>query len=218
MPPLAKDDASNSFKGTVKLDSKDDFVFKFILNDHTWAVNQDYSIKTDEFGNENNYVSVDELTVFEEFEQGDRLDQTPEVAEPEQQQQKEQESSEGEDIQQVLTSSSSFAAVSIPSDASNFEQVEPMSKPNPAEVDPDQMETISRPNLSDSNSTLNTPRGTTVSDTPDNTHKLPGGYPVTPTSEASTGPSSANLSATNSPRKATGKKDSLVSRFRGFFK
>lgn len=231
-PPLTKDEGDNCFKGTVKLDHKQDLIFKFIINEDCWSINHNYSVTADEFGNDNNFVAADDLTMFEEFEQSQEpasLQETT-ASEKESMSLPHQELDQaGEDIQQVLTSSSSFAAVSLPSDASNFEQVDPMPKPVTGPDLSEQSDTIPRPNLSDSNSTLNNPKGCTTmaaSDSTDSNYKIPGAYPVTPNSELSGASNSANPStpttSVNSPgassRKPGTKKDGLVSRFKGFFK
>lgn len=226
-PPLVKDDNSNCFKGTIKLNTKQDLEFKFIINGDIWSINEEYLVKSDEFGNHNNFVPEDELRLFEEFEQGQI---SPELEPVEEQAQENPAHEQLDDIQQVLTSSSSFAAVSLPSNASNFEHIEPESMPNhPVSNQISQSESMARPNLSDSVSTLNNPNrsGALNNEVGDLNSKIPGAYPSTPKSESpaasinpSTNPSTnPSLSSPgHSSRKPPGKKDGLVSRFKGFFK
>lgn len=45
----------------IKLDHKEDVVFKFIINDDQWIVNDQFKVTHDEHGNSNNIIYADEL-------------------------------------------------------------------------------------------------------------------------------------------------------------
>ncbi|RCK56638.1 hypothetical protein Cantr_05197 [Candida viswanathii] len=45
----------------IKLDNKQDVVFKFIINDDQWIVNDQFKVTHDEHGNSNNIIYADEL-------------------------------------------------------------------------------------------------------------------------------------------------------------
>lgn len=145
-PPLIKDDKCGKFKGVIKLDRQEKLVFKFIV-DGDWKLNALYKVEHDDGGMENNYVDAHELKIMEQFEQITK-DQD--------------DAKSGDNIHQVLTSSSSFAAVSIPEDegakaVSGAEAgAETESGTNESAAAPGD-----NPNLSDSLSTLNTPQSRT---------------------------------------------------------
>ena len=138
-PPLIKDDKCGMFKGVIKLGRQEKLVFKFIV-DGDWKLNALYKVEHDDSGMENNYIDAHELKIMEQFEQITK-DQD--------------DAKSGDNIHQVLTSSSSFAAVSIPDDEGAKAETETeKTAPAPAPA-PD------NPNLSDSLSTLNTPQSRT---------------------------------------------------------
>ena len=45
----------------IKLESRQDVVFKFIINDDQWIVNDQFKVTHDEHGNSNNIIYADEL-------------------------------------------------------------------------------------------------------------------------------------------------------------
>lgn len=119
-------DALGVFEAVLKLPALDRISFKFVV-DGEWTVSLSYRTTQDEFGNSNNYLDAAELTAVEEF-----------VEEPQPESTSEQEDRAGrpdladEKLTQVLTSDSSYAAVSIPASSgsgfpassdSGFEQV-----------------------------------------------------------------------------------------------
>lgn len=143
---------NDRFYTIIKVSSPQDLVFKFIINGN-WCTSDFYNKHVDEHGNTNNIVSSNELTIFEEFNEEDndeKIKGSDNVGVA--------DSSKGEDvvatpkenvadpknvgIHQVLTNSSSFAAVSVPSN----DDPESISEDIKAE-----------PDLSESTSTLNYP-------------------------------------------------------------
>lgn len=130
---LTKDADSDAFETELRLDSRQKLIFKFVINDTDWVTHEDYKLEHDEQGNPNNVVFAEELVAIEEF-QKDPSPVVPSVQEPvipygvstSKDAEVEPElpatpvklvletRSEGEKLTQVLTSESSYAAVSIP--------------------------------------------------------------------------------------------------------
>lgn len=113
--PLAKEEGV--FKGQIKVDKKQKLVFKFIADGDKWMTSENYKLEVDENGILNNYVDADELTVVEEFEQGDKHDDAVVTNKADLTQDEEVGYEEGEESgyikgpDDVLTASSSFAAI-----------------------------------------------------------------------------------------------------------
>lgn len=53
--------AAKEYLQKIKLENKQDVVFKFIINDDQWIVNDDFKVTHDEHGNSNNIIYADEL-------------------------------------------------------------------------------------------------------------------------------------------------------------
>ncbi|EGV61929.1 hypothetical protein PSN45_000625 [Yamadazyma tenuis] len=207
-PPLAKD--SNGFAGIIKLPAKQKLIFKFVINGTEWKLGPHYKTASDESGIENNFIDEDELSLYEEFEKESTV-------EPESASESTESDSGGKEheIHQVLTGASSFAAVSIPSNSSKFEDLAEADSPPVTPTETPVTGSDPRPttssavtgggtvmNLSDSNSTLNKP----------DELRIPGSYPISPVAKGG--------DVTNTPSNTSGrfKKDGLVSKFRGLFK
>lgn len=135
---FAKDADLGVFETTLKVAERQKLVFKFVVNNSEWVTLPDYKIEYDEHGNPNNYVDAAELVAIEEFQRdvtpvpavvlpvetkaseiskevlpgtdSEPLELTPDVHDDE------------ERLTNVLTSGSSYAAVSIP-ESSDFEDV-----------------------------------------------------------------------------------------------
>lgn len=159
------------FSAIITVAEKQDLVFKFIVNGE-WVLNPEYKVVSDENGLENNQIDADDLVLFEEFEEA-------------------KEKKEGDEIHQVLTGSS-FAALSIPSETSKFED---LADETPPDVGRDDTftSTPTAPSLSDLTSTIQKP---------DYDTRIPGSYPVS--------------SAKDEPQEKS--KGSMMSRLRGLFK
>lgn len=126
---LTRDHFGN-FEADVKLPALDTILFKFVV-DGKWVTSLSYKTAQDEFGNNNNYLDVAELTAVEEF--------VEEPEEPEEQTARDESAGSEpepvvaddvveEKLTQVLTSESSYAAVSIPASSdSAFEHVSDIS-------------------------------------------------------------------------------------------
>lgn len=138
-------------------------MFKFIINGN-WCTSDFYSTHVDEHGNTNNIVKADDLTIFEEFNKDSDSEKIKgsdnvgvadsskggDVVSPESGEEvsgdvvptNKTTTEKNVGIHQVLTNSSSFAAVSVPSN----DDPESISEDVKAE-----------PDLSESTSTLNYP-------------------------------------------------------------
>lgn len=104
-------DADGVYRKQIRCDKREKLVFKFISDGGKWLVSDKYGIERDSSGIENNYVDAVDLRAIEEFEEGAKteLDAIEATAEPL------RDSLLNENhLSQVITSSSSYASVSIP--------------------------------------------------------------------------------------------------------
>lgn len=142
---LTKDVDTSNFEAVLRLHERQKLVFKFVLNGSDWVTDDAYKVEYDEHGNPNNYVDASELIEVHEFTKEETPKaETPEfsplvVASSEQGPVEVPEAattgssaakettlptSDEEKLTNVLTSDSSYAAVSIPgSGSSGFENI-----------------------------------------------------------------------------------------------
>lgn len=142
---LTKDVDTGSFEAVLRLRERQKLVFKFVLNGSEWVTDDAYKVEYDEHGNPNNYVDASELIEVHEFtkEETPKAEtpefsplavassergpvELPEAATTESAAAKETTlpTSDEEKLTNVLTSDSSYAAVSIPgSGSSGFESI-----------------------------------------------------------------------------------------------
>lgn len=128
---LAKDADSDAFEAILRVPERQKLVFKFVINGSDWVTDESYKIEHDEHGNPNNYVDADELVEVQEFTK----EATPVEAEPVAVAEEEPKVTvpakaepdtrdEEERLTNVLTSGSSYAAVSVPdSEGSGYENI-----------------------------------------------------------------------------------------------
>lgn len=116
------------FTGLIRTDQKDKLVFKFIINGNDWITSDQYKVEYDESGIPNNYVDAEELQVLEEFELEDShasLNKVSPSTNLTDNKKTAQDTEDKTNLTQVLTSDSSFAAVSIPGSAGlTYENIE----------------------------------------------------------------------------------------------
>ncbi|KAL6453694.1 CRP1 Cruciform DNA-recognizing protein 1 [Candida maltosa Xu316] len=303
----------------IKLDSKQDVVFKFIINDDQWIVNDQFQIVHDEQGNSNNIIYAHELieetdddeepttagvaiatdkkkdvpttTTTEEHEETPKeivaeevkntngepddldlpkdtvmvVEEHESFVDPEVSSKSPSKSVITEDdiisdfdtsvqahasgeelpkpvsnqqpLTQVLTSTSSFAAISSPPSSSDYEKLEKYedddeteyntaansgittkdTKENPLVADYQENKPVKPVLLSHvSESTL---EGSATETTGSNAPKIPGHYPSSPEHKSSS-TTSLSGSANNIQKESeyTGKRESLISRFKSFFR
>lgn len=201
--PLTK--ADTRFVRLLTFNSRKKIVFKFVVNNEEWCVSKDYKIEEDEHGNQNNYIDADDLLYSD---------------------------SNGDDEQakltHVLTSSSSFAAVSLPETASTYEHLSrsPFADASDAGIDRQISNTdTALEDLQDSSVILT--EGSNQIPEPGNQQppesndpaadsveifKTPGAYPSPIPSEISS--TTGNASRNSSDQK----KDGFLSKFKSFFK
>lgn len=119
---LAKDPITGEFEAELKLPKKEKIVFKYVLNGTDWVTDPHLQYEHDENGNANNVVYAENLVAVEEFTEEKEV--SP-FAEPPAKNSSDRTESDSEKLTNVLTSESSYAAVSIPeSKDSAFEEVE----------------------------------------------------------------------------------------------
>lgn len=201
--PLTKLDTR--FVRLLTFNSRKKIVFKFVVNSEEWCVSKDYKIEEDEHGNQNNYIEADDLVYTD---------------------------SNGDDEQakltHVLTSNSSFAAVSLPETASAYEHLSksPFADASGGEIDrqisntetaledlqgssiilTESIDQIPEPGKQQS-SESNDPAAYSVE-----IFKTPGAYPSPIPSEISS--TNGNTSRNSFDQK----KDGFLSKFKSFFK
>lgn len=120
---LNKDPITGEFETELKLPKKEKIIFKFVLNGTEWVTDPHLQYEHDEHGNANNVVYAENLVAVEEFTE--EKDASPFAEPPQKGISSERGESDSEKLTNVLTSESSYAAVSIPeSKDSGFEEVE----------------------------------------------------------------------------------------------
>lgn len=218
---LTKDADSEPFEVLLKVPTRERLVFKFVVNGE-WTTDSNYKLEHDEHGNPNNYVDADELIAVEEFTEElaeepvavAATTDAPKTADFEESASVDEP--DHEKITQVLTSDSSYAAVSLPSTDSAFEHVsqegDPPSNRNPRrrnapeDLTPTNSSGVAakQPQTTDSEVTTIGPNSRNSSFTgrplPEETLKVPGAYPVD----------------VDLPKK--GRRDGLITRLKGLFR
>ncbi|CCE73239.1 Piso0_000268 [Millerozyma farinosa CBS 7064] len=195
--PLTKTDTR--YVKLLTFSSRKKIVFKFVVNNEEWCASKHYKIEEDEHGNQNNYIDADDLV----YSNGNGDDEQAKLT-------------------HVLTSSSSFAAVSLPETASTYENLSKSPFANASDAGIDRQ--ISNTNtalehLQDSSVILTESSNQHASESNDpaadsvEIFKTPGAYPSPIPSEIS------STTTGNIPRNSSDqKRDGLLTKFKSFFK
>lgn len=64
---LAKDVDTGHYEAVLRLRERQKLIFKFVVNDSNWVTDDNYKVEYDEHGNPNNYVDASELVEVHEF-------------------------------------------------------------------------------------------------------------------------------------------------------
>lgn len=216
-------DHFGNFEADVKLPALDTILFKFVVNGE-WVTSASYKTTQDEFGNTNNYLDAAELTAVEEFveepvEAEAHASAEEETAKYAPEPAVSDEAAE-EKLMQVLTSESSYAAVSIPpSTDSAFERVSELSHGDadsaaPSGTDPDKPSCRNAPeDITPTNSRAGRPLDAEVTTLGGHScDSSLSGRPLQPDGET------VALSPAQARGKAPGRREGLIIRLKSIFR